>query len=190
MVSGGLAVCIDDVSVSCRVPLPAIVDGGAPACPVSLIHPSMVFLHTMHPSPHPPVSALYNTFPETGSLPTSYPSLGFEATSTYAIGQRVTLWQAGVAKKLSVVFTSWACESGGWTTNCITNPGSTFSHPITLRFYQDNGTTAGALIYSQTHNFDIPYRCEAAGRAVPAASSVKTKDTKQALEGQRVAVGV
>ncbi len=88
-------------------------------------------------------------------------SLGYAATSTAALGDKVTF--AGTDRHLvevQVDLSSWACESGSWNAgNCATTPGEMFSHPITLNIY--NVTTdggVGSLIASKTQAFDIPYR--------------------------------
>lgn len=95
-------------------------------------------------------------------LPANYPSLGYAATSTSAFGDKITF--GGTNRNLedtAVTLSSWACENGqGWNTgNCVSTPGSTFSHDITLNIYNvaDDGTV-GSLLASRTQNFDIPYR--------------------------------
>ena len=64
----------------------------------------------------------------------------------------------GANPVVSVLMSSWGCEDGGGTT-CVTTPGATFSHPITLNVYTRGvGDAAGALIATQTKTFAIPYR--------------------------------
>jgi hypothetical protein len=55
---------------------------------------------------------------------------------------------------------SWGCQSGHWYSgDCVTAPGATFSHPITLKIYNVvAGNQVGALIGSVTQTFSIPYR--------------------------------
>jgi hypothetical protein len=57
---------------------------------------------------------------------------------------------------------SWGCVSGHWTKNpspCVTPPGSTFTHPITLKVYEVGpGNTLGALLVNTTQTFTMPYR--------------------------------
>ncbi|MBK7934979.1 MAG: hypothetical protein KA956_10985 [Pyrinomonadaceae bacterium] len=55
---------------------------------------------------------------------------------------------------------SWACQSGGWSTfDCVTTPGATFTHPITLNIYNVGpANSVGSLITSVTQTFSIPYR--------------------------------
>ena len=101
------------------------------------------------------------------SLPTppvpNVPSVGFEATSTAEFGDQVRLAPSSLRKLSSVVVTmsSWACESGGGV-SCLTTPGSTFAHLITLKIYAvDNSVLpprTGAVLATKTISFDIPYR--------------------------------
>ncbi len=106
-------------------------------------------------------------------LPPSYPSLSFQATQTYEVGDLLTF--AGTNRNLlsgAITLTSWACESNTWNSGlCETTPGATFSHPITLNIYEvaDDGT-AGNLITSKTQTFNIPFR--------PSANPICT-DTNQ-----------
>jgi hypothetical protein len=91
--------------------------------------------------------------------PGNVPSLGFEATQGYQVGNLVHF--GGTARTLAnvvVQMSSWACQTGGGAT-CLTTPGTTFNEPITLNIYQvGNGVTPGALITSVTQTFAIPYR--------------------------------
>ena len=94
-------------------------------------------------------------------LPGNVASLGYEATSTSEFGSQVKL--AGNARNnpsVDVVMSSWACKSGTWNAgNCITNPGSTFKHPVTLNLYEVGANnTVGDLIGSETRTFTMPYR--------------------------------
>jgi hypothetical protein len=105
-------------------------------------------------------STIYNNIP--GPLPGNLPSLGYEATSTAEFGDRVT-FSAGSGRALTTVvqtMSSWGCESGHWYSNdCVTTPGATFSHPITLNIYNVGaGNEPGSLIGTMTQTFAIPYR--------------------------------
>ena len=101
--------------------------------------------------------AIYNSIPNPADG--NYPSLGYEATSTSEFGDRLQF--AGTSRSvLSVTQTmsSWGCESGGGVT-CVTTPGSTFPHPITLNIYAVGaGNAPGALLGTFTQTFNIPYR--------------------------------
>lgn len=92
----------------------------------------------------------------------NYPSYGYEATATSQIGDRV-VFSTGTGRNLltgTTTMSSWACESGHWNTNdCITTPGATFSHPITLNIHNVGAANAlGTLVGSVTQTFAIPYR--------------------------------
>lgn len=118
---------------------------------------------------------IYDSIP--AEYPGSFPSLGYEATSTDEFGDHIMF--AGSSRGLhsvEVSLTNWSCEndfdlvSGSWVPNrdgyageaCVSTPGSSFSHPITLNIYEvDNSGTnpaVGNLLASITENFDIPYR--------------------------------
>lgn len=92
-------------------------------------------------------------------LPGNVPSLGYEATSTSEFGDLVRLEYVGrKLGKVTVVMSSWGCESGAWTGSCLTTPGATFDHPLTLNVYAVSGGQPGALLASKTETFSIPYR--------------------------------
>ncbi len=93
--------------------------------------------------------------------PSNLPSLGYEATSTSEFGGQIAL--AGIERTnltLKVLMSSWGCESGSWNEqDCVTAPGSTFSHPITANVYAvGTDDTVGSLIATSTKTFDIAYR--------------------------------
>jgi len=98
----------------------------------------------------------------TNVLPESYPSVGFQATQRSEFGDRITFEPATGRSLLSaaVTITSWACENGQWNLgDCVTTPGATFNHPITLNLYEaDDAGLVGSLITSVTQTFTIPYR--------------------------------
>lgn len=104
-------------------------------------------------------STIYNNIPT--PQPGNLPSQAFEATSTSEFGGQVMF--AGTARqnpKVTVLMSSWGCESGHWYSgNCVTTPGSTFSEPITLNIYNVNpDNSPGTLVKSMTSTFSIPYR--------------------------------
>ena len=104
-------------------------------------------------------STIYDNIPS--PTPGNVPSIGYEATSTSEFGSQVDL--DGTARKdpkITVLMSSWACKSGTWNNkNCITNPGSTFTHPVTIKVYNVNSDdSAGSLIVSSTKTFTMPYR--------------------------------
>ncbi|MBI1190532.1 MAG: hypothetical protein GC200_07630 [Tepidisphaera sp.] len=107
-------------------------------------------------------SSVYNSIDST--LLDSYPSLGYQATSTAEFGDRVTL--GGTARQLTsatVTMVDWAryedynvggqyYDNGQWA-------GSGFYHNLTLNIYDGGtGNAPGALIASVTQNSFIAYR--------------------------------
>lgn len=102
----------------------------------------------------------YDSIPS--PLPGNLASLGYEATASDEFGDRV-VFAANTGRRLFSVtqtMSSWGCESGSWYAgDCVSTPGSTFSHPITLNIYNVGpGGSVGSLIYSATQSFNIPYR--------------------------------
>ncbi len=99
----------------------------------------------------------YNAIPS--PTPANVASLGYEATSTSEFGGLVQLAaNTGKDPVVSVLMSSWGCESGSGVT-CSTTPGATFSHPLTLNVYARGLLDApGKLLATQTKTFDIPYR--------------------------------
>ena len=117
---------------------------------------------------------VYNTQPAV--MPGSYPSVGFQATSTSELGDYLQLASTQrVAQRITFELTNWACEndftsdgSGGWIANrsnndaCMTTPGSSYTHPITLNVYEADTSgsvpVVGALVLTKTVNANIPFR--------------------------------
>jgi len=97
-------------------------------------------------------------------VPGNVPSQGFQATQTAELGDMVSLATGPRAlESVTVVMSSWGCESGSWNNlNCVTTPGTTFSHPLTLNVYSVTGPDAvpvlGALLATTTQTFAIPFR--------------------------------
>jgi hypothetical protein len=96
-------------------------------------------------------------------LPGNLNSVGAEAYSFTELGDEVTFAKMSrVLDKVTVTMSSWGCQQGHWySNNCVTEPGATFSVPITFTFYHaptGSGYTAGTQIASKTQTFDIPYR--------------------------------
>jgi hypothetical protein len=98
-------------------------------------------------------------------LPGNVVSQAFEATQTRQFGDhiRLTVGTSRTLTAVTVTMSSWGCESGGWTAvDCVTTPGATFTHPITLNLYKVDMSTGtprpGSLIATKTQVFAIPYR--------------------------------
>ena len=98
-------------------------------------------------------------------LPTPKPgnvvSLGFQATQTSSFGGQVEF--GGTARNnptVSVVMSSWACQSGTWNEkNCSTAKGAKFEWPITFTVNAVGpGNSVGALLGGGSKVFKIPYR--------------------------------
>lgn len=92
-------------------------------------------------------------------------SEGFECCSTKEFGDGLVFTKSGShLTQVSVVLSSWGCESGFWNTdNCLTTPGSNFKEPVTVNVYSVTTSPSGApapgqLIASKTNEFYIPYR--------------------------------
>src|SRR5438132_2016954 len=85
-------------------------------------------------------TVVYDSLPN--PLPGNVPSQGFECCSASEFGDHVRIAPIPTPTLTSAVVTmsSWACESGGFQT-CVTTPGSTFTHPITLNIYRVDNTT-------------------------------------------------
>jgi hypothetical protein len=104
-------------------------------------------------------SVVYNNIPS--PTPSNVPSIAYEANSVSEYGSQVDLdGSARKNPKVTVLMSSWACKSGSWNgLNCITNPGSTFTHPVTLNVYNvGDNDSVGSLITSETNTFTMPYR--------------------------------
>jgi hypothetical protein len=124
--------------------LVAVVATAAFASTAAAAGPAVVYDNTPHP------------------LPGNLPSWAFEATGASEFGDRVG-FATGSARDLetvTVVLSSWGCQAGHWYSgDCLTVPGATFTHPITLNVYAVGpGASPGALLATLTQTFAIPYR--------------------------------
>ena len=103
---------------------------------------------------------IYDSIPS--PLPGNLPSIGFQCCALNEVGDEVQF--AGTNRLLgsvTVTLSDWACESGHWsgaTGPCVTTPGATFRHPITLNIYDANFPPPSSPLATITQDFDIPYR--------------------------------
>jgi hypothetical protein len=103
--------------------------------------------------------AVYNAIPS--KVSGNVPSFGAEAYAWNEFGDEVGLGgTARTLQSMSVVLSSWGCESGHWYSgDCSTTPGATFSVPLTFNIYADNSGTPGAVpLATQTQTVNDPYR--------------------------------
>jgi hypothetical protein len=91
-------------------------------------------------------------------LPNS-PSLGYDATGVYELGTDITpVTSTSDLNTVVVDMSSWACESGAWTSGCTTStPGSTYPATITLNIFASSGSNSAPLA-TDTQTFNIPFR--------------------------------
>ncbi len=102
---------------------------------------------------------VYDNIPD--PQPGNVSSWGYEATSTSEFGGQIALdGTARDALELTVLMSSWGCESGTWNGgDCSTTTGATFTHDITANIYEvGTNNEPGTLVDSITQTFAIPYR--------------------------------
>jgi hypothetical protein len=102
---------------------------------------------------------VYNSVPTT--LAGNYVSQPFQAQQVSEFGDRIAFAPGGRnLLTATVTMSSWGCQSGAWFSgDCVSAPGATFAHPITLNIYEvGTGDEPGALIGTVTQTFNIPYR--------------------------------
>jgi hypothetical protein len=101
---------------------------------------------------------IYNNVPS--SLPGNFASIGLAATSSSEFGGQVEV--AGTARKnptVTVVMSSWACETGTVQSNCMTTKNKTFKVPVTVRMYGAGpGELAEVPLAEKTTNVKMKYR--------------------------------
>ncbi len=66
-------------------------------------------------------------------------------------------------KSVTILMSSWACGSWEVGGQCVTTPGATFAHPITLNIYAADASGAQPVIVtpallSKSVTFNIPFR--------------------------------
>ena len=101
---------------------------------------------------------IYNNVPS--PLPGNFASIGLAATSSSEFGGQVEV--AGTARKnptVTVVMSSWACETGTVQSNCQTTKNKTFKVPVTVRMYGAGpGELAEVPLAEKTKNVKMSYR--------------------------------
>ncbi len=96
--------------------------------------------------------------------PGNVASEAFEAQSVSEFGSGISMTHGNLTNPVvTVLMSSWGCEAGSWTNDsCVTTPGATFAHDITLNIYAAGsatpGSPPGALLMTQTKTFNIPFR--------------------------------
>jgi len=110
----------------------------------------------------------YNAIPK--DVPGNVPSLGFEAYSMTQLGDEVALGgNARTLKSMSVVMSSWGCESGYWNTkDCVTGHEASFDLPLTFTIYADNAGVPGAVLATGTKTVAVDYRPSASAECTGA----------------------
>ena len=121
----------------------------------------------------PPAATPVAVYDNSPTLESSYPSQGYEATSTAELGDLVQL--GGTARKLNsaeVTLVTWAYKSTSVNSSYCTNHQITcdatgWTQPVTVKIYAAGGTasdpTVGALLGSATANVHVPWRPEPDG---------------------------
>jgi hypothetical protein len=99
---------------------------------------------------------IYNNVPS--PLPGNFASIGFAATSSTQFGGEVEV--VGAARKnptVTVVMSSWACQSGSWSAHTCSSPtNKTFKVPVTVKIYE-TGELEHAIA-TKTKTFKMLYR--------------------------------
>jgi hypothetical protein len=116
-------------------------------------------------------TTVYNTIPN--PLPGNVLSEGFAANQINEFGDALSLQgpAGSTLHQITIVLSSWACQSGTWATNCVTKPGATFKQSVTMNIYamstNSSPAVAGQLLGTITDTFDIPYRPSATPNLCP-----------------------
>jgi hypothetical protein len=112
-------------------------------------------------------TAIYNSIVvnKHGKTSSYISSLGFECCSTKEFGDGLIFSGANARlATVSVVMSSWGCQSGFWNNDtCTTSPNTGFEEPITANVYAvvtspSGSPEPGQLLATQTKDFLIPYR--------------------------------
>jgi len=140
-----------------------------------------------------PVSFPLNIFGlNPSTIPLNVFSQGAEAYAFTALGDGLALAgrSGGTLNTVTVVLSSWACQSGSFQYGsgpnaCVTTPGATYPMPVTVNVYSVNssGTSLEGVspspapasitpLASATETFNMPYRPSSNFTDCPATASV------------------
>ena len=113
-------------------------------------------------------SVAYNSIPK--PLPGNVASVGPEAYAFIELGDGLGTYGniaplTSTIGDVTVVLSSWACQSGSWQANCVSGKNASFNQDITFNLYAVSGNfqtggpyVVGAQLGSITQTFSIPYR--------------------------------
>jgi hypothetical protein len=114
---------------------------------------------------------VFNNFESTAPSKQAVDSAPISQYAISAFGAQVGFTHATTPSMVSVLLSSWACQSGEYGNgSCATSTGATYELPITLNIYKVQGTgpgeeaittganQPGALIVSHTQMAKVPYR--------------------------------
>ncbi len=124
---------------------------------------------------------VYNNVPS--PLPGNFASIGLDATSSSQFGGQIEL--AGTARKnpvVTVVMSSWACESGTVESNCTTTKNKTFRVPVTVRIY-GAGELSEAPYAEKTKTVKMQYRPSSNVAKCPSGEQWYDEATKECSHG-------
>jgi hypothetical protein len=136
---------------------------------------------------------VYNNVPS--PLPGNFASIGLAATSTSEFGGQVEL--AGTARKnptVTVVMSSWACETGTVESNCKTAPAKkakTFKVPVTIRIYGAGpGELAEPPLAEKTKTVKMSYRPSSNPVLCPGGEKWYLESTKECSHGYAFPIAI
>ena len=127
---------------------------------------------------------VYDNVPAT--LPGNFASIGLAATSSTEFGGEIEL--AGTLRgkpTITVVMSSWACQSGSWTepNKCLTpKPKKTFKVPLTVKVYAAAELSEGPVA-EVTKNVKMDYRPSDNSKECPSGEQWYDEATKECDHG-------
>ncbi len=90
---------------------------------------------------------------------TSYPSKGFQATSTSQLGDLVQLGASNrILDTVTVGLVNWAMYSEYASDPVYSGNAASWAQPVSLKVYANNAGAPGALLVNETQTFNIPWR--------------------------------